>query len=55
MHCAGKPTWSKSRRKAPQLRARYATPARKCMVNEFAASMIGQQTVALYQSLLSSP
>jgi glycosyltransferase involved in cell wall biosynthesis len=39
----------------PQLRARYAMAARKRVVNEFAASMIGQQTVALYQSLLSSP
>jgi glycosyltransferase involved in cell wall biosynthesis len=39
----------------PQLRARYATAARKRVVNEFSASMIGRQTVALYQRLLSSP
>ena len=39
----------------PQLRARYATAARKRVVNEFAAPMIGRQTVALYQRLLSSP
>jgi glycosyltransferase involved in cell wall biosynthesis len=39
----------------PQLRARYATAARKRVVDEFAAPMIGRQTVALYQRLLSSP
>jgi glycosyltransferase involved in cell wall biosynthesis len=39
----------------PQLRARYATAARKRVVNEFSASMIGRQTVALYHRLSSSP
>jgi glycosyltransferase involved in cell wall biosynthesis len=39
----------------PQLRARYATAARKRVVNEFAVSIIGRQTIALYQRLLSSP
>ena len=39
----------------PQLRARYAMAARKRVVNEFSASMIGRQTVALYKGLLSSP
>ena len=39
----------------PQLRARYATAARERVVNEFSASTIGRQTVALYQRLLSSP
>ena len=38
----------------PQLRARYAMAARKRAVNEFSASMIGRQTVALYQRLLSA-
>jgi len=38
----------------PQLRARYAMAARKRAVNEFSASMIGHQTVALYQRLLSA-
>ena len=38
----------------PQLRARYAMAARKRVVNEFSASMIGRQTVALYQRLLSA-
>jgi glycosyltransferase involved in cell wall biosynthesis len=37
----------------PELRARYATAARKHVVNEFAASLIGHQTVALYERLLS--
>src|SRR5262249_67055 len=36
----------------PQLRARYATAARKRGVNEFATPLIGRQTVALYQSML---
>jgi len=38
----------------PQLRARCAMAARKRAVNEFSASMIGRQTVALYQRLLSA-
>src|SRR6516225_3628187 len=38
----------------PQLRARYAMAARQRAVNEFSASMIGRQTVALYQRLLSA-
>ena len=38
----------------PQLRARYAMAARKRAGNEFSASMIGRQTVALYQRLLSA-
>ena len=38
----------------PQLRARYAMAARKRAVNEFSASMIGRQTVALYQRLLTA-
>jgi glycosyltransferase involved in cell wall biosynthesis len=37
----------------PQLRARYATAARKRVVNEYAASLIGHQIVALYERLLS--
>jgi glycosyltransferase involved in cell wall biosynthesis len=37
----------------PQLRACYATAARKRVVNEFAASLIGHQTVALYKKVLS--
>jgi len=36
----------------PQLRARYAMAARSRVVNEFAASIIARQIVALYQSIL---
>jgi glycosyltransferase involved in cell wall biosynthesis len=36
----------------PQLRARYATAARGRVVNEFSASIISRQTVALYESIL---
>jgi glycosyltransferase involved in cell wall biosynthesis len=36
----------------PQLRARYATAARSRVVNEFSASIIGRQTVALYVSIV---
>jgi glycosyltransferase involved in cell wall biosynthesis len=37
----------------PHLRARYATAARACVVEKFAATIIGRQTVDLYQRLLS--
>ncbi len=36
----------------PQLRARYATAARKLVEEKFAAGLIGQQTLALYRRLL---
>ncbi len=36
----------------PQLRARYAAAARDLAVNKFAANIIGQQIVDLYQGLL---
>jgi glycosyltransferase involved in cell wall biosynthesis len=36
----------------PQLRARYATAARKLAVDKFAAEIIGRQTVALYRRVL---
>jgi glycosyltransferase involved in cell wall biosynthesis len=36
----------------PLLRARYATAARKRVVEKFAADIIGRQTVALYRELL---
>jgi glycosyltransferase involved in cell wall biosynthesis len=39
---------------APQLRARLAVAARELAVTEFAAAIIGQQTVALYQRLLDA-
>ena len=38
----------------PQLRARYAMAARSRVVNEFAASIIGRQILALYHSILDS-
>jgi glycosyltransferase involved in cell wall biosynthesis len=37
----------------PQLRARYATAARKLVVDKFAADIIGQQTVALYERAIN--
>jgi glycosyltransferase involved in cell wall biosynthesis len=36
----------------PQLRARYAAAARKRVVDQFAAEIIGPQTVALYERML---
>src|SRR5262249_42354850 len=38
----------------PQLRARYATAARKLVVGRLAADVIGRQTVALYRQLLET-
>jgi glycosyltransferase involved in cell wall biosynthesis len=38
----------------PQLRARYATAARKLVVERLAADVIGRQTVALYRQLLET-
>jgi glycosyltransferase involved in cell wall biosynthesis len=39
---------------APDLRACYGATARKLVVEKFAAELIGQETVKLYRSLLSS-
>jgi glycosyltransferase involved in cell wall biosynthesis len=38
----------------PALRARYATAARKRVVENFAAAIIGRQTVALYERMLGN-
>jgi glycosyltransferase involved in cell wall biosynthesis len=38
----------------PQLRARYATAARKLVVDKFAADIIGHQTVELYRRVLDT-
>ncbi len=37
----------------PQLRARYASAARKLVVDKFAAEIIGQQIVVLYRNMLN--